>query len=134
MRIYCDGPDRGHSADRPVGPVLARWAFVINVSRYGWGLNLAPQAVTTDGLLDVCSFRRGSLSSGLRYLAAVQLGVWHGRLSDCVSCRAKLIRIESDHRVPYQLDGDPGGWLPLEIEVLPERMTLVVPPVGEVPP
>jgi len=134
LRIYCDEPDRGHSAGRPLEPVLARWAFVINVSRYGWGLNLAPQAVTTDALLDVCTFRRGSLCSGLWYLAAAQLGGWHGRLSDCVSSRARRIRIESDHRVPYQLDGDPGGWLPLEIEVLPERTTLVLPPAGELPP
>jgi diacylglycerol kinase family enzyme len=29
--------------------------------------------------------------------------------------------------VPYQLDGDPGGFLPLDIEVLPERLTLWVP-------
>jgi diacylglycerol kinase (ATP) len=37
------------------------------------------------------------------------------------------VRIESDVPVPYQLDGDPGGYLPLEIEVLPNRLTLIVP-------
>jgi diacylglycerol kinase (ATP) len=29
--------------------------------------------------------------------------------------------------VPYQLDGDPGGLLPLDVQVLPGRLTLVVP-------
>jgi diacylglycerol kinase family enzyme len=29
--------------------------------------------------------------------------------------------------VPYQLDGDLGGFLPVEIEILPMRMTLLVP-------
>ncbi len=40
---------------------------------------------------------------------------------------ARRVRIESDRPVRYQLDGDPGGMLPLDIEVLPGRLTLVVP-------
>jgi diacylglycerol kinase family enzyme len=35
--------------------------------------------------------------------------------------------VDSEEEVPYQLDGDPGGVLPLEIEALPGRLTLVVP-------
>jgi diacylglycerol kinase family enzyme len=34
--------------------------------------------------------------------------------------------MESDHAVPYQLDGDPGGVLPLEITVDPRCLTLMV--------
>ena len=37
------------------------------------------------------------------------------------------VRIESDEPVAYQLDGDPGGMLPLDVEVVPHRLTLVVP-------
>lgn len=122
IRVYCDEP--------AVEPVAARWVFVCNLSRYGWGLNLTPQAEHDDGLLDVCTFRRGSLWHGLRYLAAVQLGAWHGRLSDCTIRQARRIRITSDQPVAYQLDGDPGGQLPLEIELLPERVTLLVPLTG----
>jgi diacylglycerol kinase (ATP) len=39
----------------------------------------------------------------------------------------RRLRIESNETVPYQLDGDPGGVLPLEIEVLPGRLTMIVP-------
>jgi diacylglycerol kinase family enzyme len=49
-------------------------------------------------------------------------------MRDCVTARATQIIIEADEPVPYQLDGDPGGMLPLAIDVLPRRMTLVVPP------
>ena len=35
--------------------------------------------------------------------------------------------IRADEEVAYQLDGDPGGMLPVEIEVLPGRVTLIVP-------
>jgi diacylglycerol kinase family enzyme len=79
----------------------------------------------TDGLLDVCAFKEGSFWSGLRYLAGVLLGR-HKAWSDCVSLRTRRLRIEADEPVPYQLDGDPGGYLPVEIHVLPERLSVLV--------
>jgi diacylglycerol kinase family enzyme len=42
--------------------------------------------------------------------------------------RAKRVRIEADEPVPYNLDGDHCGYLPLEIEIVPDRLTLLVPP------
>ena len=51
----------------------------------------------------------------------------HNSLTDCCIHLAARVRIESDRPVPYQLDGDPGGFLPLEIEVLRGRMTLLAP-------
>ena len=35
--------------------------------------------------------------------------------------------VTADAKVPYQLDGDPGGFLPVNIAVVPKRLTLVVP-------
>jgi diacylglycerol kinase family enzyme len=91
---------------------------------------MAPGANGCDGLLDVSTFRRGRLWHGLRYLAYVSVGRPE-RLADCTRRLARRIRIESDQPgVPYQLDGDPGGVLPLDIEVLPERVTLLVPRVA----
>jgi diacylglycerol kinase family enzyme len=51
----------------------------------------------------------------------------HRRLADCGVGRAARLRITSEEQVPYQLDGDLGGFLPVEIEILPMRMTLLVP-------
>ena len=86
----------------------------------------APEAVATDGRLDVCTFDRGSFWHALKYLGFVAIGQ-HRVLADCSLSRIERVRIESDSRVPYQLDGDPGGVLPLEIEVLPGRLTLAAP-------
>ncbi len=44
--------------------------------------------------------------------------------------RARRVRFASAATVHYQIDGDPGGTLPVEIETLPNRLTLIVPPVG----
>jgi diacylglycerol kinase family enzyme len=125
LRIECEGAPTG----LPLGSasLVARWAFVVNLPRYAGGLRFSPDAQGTDELLNVSTFERGSLWQGLRYL----IHVWTGRqarLPDFGQVLAKRVRIESDRPVRYQLDGDPGGMLPLEIEVLPRRLTLVVPP------
>src|SRR5207248_307636 len=99
---------------------------VVNLPCYAGGLRMAPAAIGADGALDVCTLRHGSLFHGLRYAANIFLGR-HEQLADCTKGVARHVRIESDRPVPYQLDGDPGGMLPLNIEVLPQRLTLLVP-------
>jgi diacylglycerol kinase family enzyme len=129
LRIYCEPDEENLEKIAPerVPPWHARWAFVVNLPRYAGGLRFIPHADGCDGLLDVCTFRRGSLFHGLRYLLGVVSGR-HLRWSDFRTRRVRRLRIESDSAIPYQLDGDPGGFLPLEIEVLPQRLTLVADP------
>jgi diacylglycerol kinase (ATP) len=125
LRVYWgDGDADAPGVQSP--PVAVRWLFAFNLPCYGGGLRLAPQADGTDGLLDVCAFRRGTLWHGLRYTAAVLLGR-HQALPDCTTRRARRLRITSEAKVPYQLDGDPGGLLPVDVEVLSGRLALVVP-------
>jgi len=131
LRIYWkneDDEEVGSLDDRSL-PASARWLFAFNLPCYGGGLKMAPQADATDGLLDVCAFRGGSLWHGCRYAAAVLLGR-HQRMADCTTRRVRWLKIASDTEVSYQLDGDPGGVLPVEVETLPGRLTLVVPPTG----
>jgi len=118
LRVYCDDEDA----------ITARWGFVFNLPCYAMGLPIAPDAVATDGLLDVCTFKEGSLWNGLMYLGGVVFGQ-HRAWQDCVAKKTRRIRIESDEEVPFEIDGDPGGYLPVDIEILPQRLTLVVPKV-----
>jgi diacylglycerol kinase family enzyme len=152
LRVYCDSNDvrRGAaSAGLPAGmsgrtrtevaeaedssdgrsaePIRARFAFVFNIPRYAFGFQFAPDAKGDDGLLDVCTFGRGSFGRGLWYLMNVVAGRHH-RLADCTMLRARRIRIEADVPVPYNLDGDHCGYLPLDIEIVPKYLTLLVPP------
>lgn len=127
MLIYSD--DQDDYPGRMDCPQTARWFFGFNLPCYGGNLRFAPEADGSDGLLDACMFRRGSLWNGLRYLAAVKQER-HCRLADCATGRARRLKITSSDEVPYQLDGDPGGVLPVEIEVLADRLTVIVPPIG----
>lgn len=103
-----------------------KWAFAINLPRYAGGLQIVPAANASDGLLDVCVFRRGLLH-GLVYLGGILSGT-HESWPDCQVASGRRIRIEADAPVPYQLDGDLGGYLPVDIEVLPSRVQMIVPP------
>lgn len=118
------------AAEGPDGPQLteqiaARWVFVVNLPRYAGGLSFAPQASGSDGLLDVCTFREGSLWHGLMYLSGVVLGQ-HESMEHFTHAQTRKLRIEASTPAPYQLDGDPGGELPVEIGIEPGRLTLVV--------
>jgi diacylglycerol kinase family enzyme len=73
------------------------------------------------------AFSRGGFWSGLKYLAAIELGR-ATRLAECFHRQVRQVRLVSDEPVRYQLDGDPGGCLPVDIEVLPRRVTVMVPP------
>jgi diacylglycerol kinase family enzyme len=106
--------------------LIGKWVFIVNVPRYAGGLRIVSGASGTDGLLDVCVFKRGSLIHGMAYLAGVLLGQ-HETWTDCQIYRTRKVRIAAESTVPYQLDGDLGGELPIDIEVLPRRVTLLVP-------
>lgn len=123
MRVYFDEAlDEGAGASY----LTARWLSVFNLPCYGGGLRFAPYAMGNDGHLDLCGFRRGAFWRFLQYIGAVYIRQ-HQHLTDWITRRVQRVRIVSDIAVPYQLDGDPGGLLPLNIEVLPNRLTMLVP-------
>jgi len=108
-------------------PFSASWVFLFNLPRYAFDLPFAPDADGRDGLLDLRTFEHGSFWQGLRYLSGIFAGdCWSW--TDCQKRRVQKVRLESDYPVPFQLDGDPGGFLPLEIEILPARLTVLVTP------
>lgn len=123
VRVYCETETPGGVVTTKM---VARWAFVINLPCYAGGLNLAPEALATDGLLNVTTLRRGSLWHGLWYLGHVLSGR-AASMADYRTATVTRVRIESREPVQYQLDGDPGGTLPLEVIVLPRRIALLHP-------
>jgi diacylglycerol kinase family enzyme len=123
LQLYC------HDAEPAPEPIRCRWAFGFNLPLYARGWQVAPDAVATDGQFDVCTFERGSVHNVARYLWHV---MWksHLRLTDANVCRCSRLRIESaaGGKVAYQVDGDLGGFLPVEVEVLPGQLRLMVMP------
>jgi diacylglycerol kinase family enzyme len=129
IQLYCDHDPREIDPKQNGEPVRCRWLFGFNLPLYALGWQLAPQASGTDGRLDVCTFERGSLIDGVRYLWHV-LRRSHHRLADSELTCGKRFRIEAagGGEVPYQIDGDFTGFLPVEVEVIPSALRLLVRP------
>jgi len=102
------------------------FTFVANVREYGMGIPIANEAISDDGLLDICIFP-----------ASNQLNLLQMSLSAVVTLptlfpgsmylRGRDIRIESAEPAPVQIDGDAGGFTPLKIGLLPFRVPFIVP-------
>jgi diacylglycerol kinase family enzyme len=107
--------------------LCCRWLFGFNLPSYGLGLSIAPDAVASDGLLDVCAFERGNLWSIVRYLWHVRRG-GHLALPDASMLRVRRFRLDAPDSpdTSYQLDGDHGGVLPVDVELLPGELRLLV--------
>lgn len=117
-----------HSEGTELNPLRfsTAWLFAFNLPRYAANLRFCPQACGNDGCLDLCAFARGGCLQGFEYLFHLWLGS-HQQHKDFRHVKARRFRLSSHGTVPYQIDGDPGGMLPLEVEVLPERLMLLVP-------
>ncbi len=109
-------------------PIAAplRWAMLFNLPRYAASLAIEPEALGDDGQLDLIGFQCGSVAHGLRYYAGILSGR-HRSWSDVIRRRAIRFELTSATRVPYQLDGDYVGRLPLVIDTLPGRVRLLLP-------
>lgn len=94
--------------------------------KYAYGIPFAPQATAVDGQLDLCLFERGSTFQMVRYLGHVLAGR-HQSLPDVTCLKASRVRIEADVCVPWQMDGDPAGFTPVTLEVLPAALEVFAP-------
>ena len=105
--------------------------FVGNMPCYGVGLRILKNAVTDDGLLDICIFRCRSRLKLLSHVFRTACGR-HLTSSDVLYLRAREIRVSSDAPVPFEVDGDDGGDLPADIRISSQKLQILVPPA--VPP
>ncbi|MCC7424509.1 MAG: NAD(+)/NADH kinase [Planctomycetaceae bacterium] len=112
--------------DDAATPLTGSLVVIANLPEYAFHLPIAASACGDDGLLDVRVFERPRMGALLRYCYHV-IRRQHETLADVHAVRARRIRIESDTPVPIQIDGDPAGWTPAEIVVLPGALEVIVP-------
>ena len=124
MRVYWN--DTAVAANEPT---LCRWLFGFNLPLYALMLPIAADADGADGRLDVCTFERGSLWNAARYLWHIVRRV-HLDLPDAGLRQVARFRLEptGTRPVAYQVDGDFAGMLPVQVEVRPGQLKLLVSP------
>ena len=101
--------------------------FVGNISRYAVGLEILRYADYGDGLLDVCIYKCVSHLRLAKHSLMTILKL-HARCSDVIYRQGKKITVSSDTPgIETQIDGDPGPPLPVNIEVIPQAVKVMVP-------
>jgi YegS/Rv2252/BmrU family lipid kinase len=101
--------------------------FVGNISRYAIGLEILHYADFGDGLLDVCVYKCSNRPHLVKHSILTIMKKHSGR-GDVIYRQGKQIRISSrSSDIATEIDGDPGPALPVEIKVIPQAITLLVP-------
>jgi diacylglycerol kinase (ATP) len=100
--------------------------LVFNLPTYACALPVAADARPDDGLLDWIVLEQPGRLALARYALAVLRSAHLGR-PDVRHGRARHLRIVGGPLVPVQLDGDPAGFTPVEIDVLADALAVIVP-------
>jgi len=118
MRVKVDGEEIFD------GPGLV---FVGNISRYAVGLQILHYADFGDGLLDVCIYKCASRVHLIKHSAMTVLKQ-HAGSGDVIYRQGKNITVSSQiSGIETEIDGDPGPALPVQIEVIPQAVNVMVP-------
>jgi len=102
-------------------------ALASNIELYGRWFRIAPTARLDDGLLDICCFH-GQKAPIMFYHALTVLLRRHIGDPNVSYYQARDVEIETARPLPVQLDGEPFGTTPLTIKVVPQALTLLLPP------
>ncbi len=99
---------------------------ISNSQLYGGKVRIATDARLDDGLLDVDIFSGSGFVSVLRTAAGVITGL-HVHDPRHSWYRGRTIYIEADKPMAVHVDGEPFGFTPLECEVVPQALTVLIP-------
>jgi len=99
---------------------------VSNAQLYGPSWQVLPEARLDDGLLDVCILKGGNTLDLVRHLVMILTG-HHVNDPRIEIYRATEVRVRADKPLPLHLDGDPVGYTPVTIRVVPKALKVIVP-------
>ena len=95
---------------------------------YGGPFRMFRQGSPCDGLIDVLVFRNQSPWDLLRYMHALLMGQHEG-LGDVEYFQTPHLEVTSAEPVPFELDGEMAGYLPVSFGLEREAMEVLAPPV-----
>ena len=118
-------------ADGEEVEVRAAMVLLANVGQVAAGtlpveLQVGPRVSFQDGLVDICVYAPKNLPEMAQVMWKVVRQQFAGD-DRMLFLQARKVRVESDPTVPVQLDGEPAGETPLEVEMEPLAGRIVVP-------
>lgn len=123
MKGYDDPEIAIEVDDRPFGSAAS--VVLANVGEVGLNATVAEDADPADGVLEVLAVPLPSkwdiVRLGLRMVASSLASAPEVRKT-----RGRRVRLTTDGDVPFQLDGEPVGRLPVEVELVPGAVRLLL--------
>jgi YegS/Rv2252/BmrU family lipid kinase len=101
-----------------------------NTSSYGGAIPIAPDAVPTDGQLDLCVIRHVSRLRAFTLVPTVLAGR-HGSLPETRFIRTRRVQIDADKPLELWADGELMACTPAMIEVASGAVQVILPRRGE---
>jgi diacylglycerol kinase (ATP) len=106
-------------SDRPAQVLVG------NVSEYGTGFPIVPDADSGDGLLDICVLPCESVLELMLWQADVVRKI-HTLRRDAIYLHGRNVKISGKTSMPLQIDGDAAGTTPADIRLLDEKVRFIV--------
>jgi diacylglycerol kinase family enzyme len=105
------------------------FALLSKVRNYGGDFEIARQATLFDDRFEAVLFAGRSTVPYAKYFAGMAVGRLAG-MKGVTMLRAASVKLgrPEDRRVRVQIDGEYAGLLPAEISIVPDALTLMVPP------
>ena len=97
--------------------------------RFAGGFFLTPKAIANDGLLDVCSIKRLSLSQRLKILLMVPKGT-HINDKKVNYYQTNKLSLEFPGKVPFHVDGELYFSQHFEVGIIPRALNIIYNPSG----
>jgi diacylglycerol kinase (ATP) len=98
--------------------------LIVNVPGYALDIRLTPAASPQDGRLDWLMLERAGVMPLMAYAWAAFRWRHLGR-SDVQAGQATRLSLTAETPTPVQLDGDPWGTTPVDVEVVPRALTVI---------
>jgi diacylglycerol kinase (ATP) len=104
----------------------ASFLLIGNGRYYGGPFKMFRQGSPSDGLIDVLLFHNQSPWDLLRYMHAILIG-HHAGLEDVEYFQTTSLRVDSEEPVPYELDGEMAGYIPLTFGLERDALSVLAP-------
>jgi len=109
--------------------ILDVHTVIISNSRlYGGNIELFPEADMHDGLLDMCIFTADNNVTLLRNIVNIQYGKHEEQEFVTYSqIKSATIKTAQNIKMPFQIDGECVGHLPIKVGILKEKIEFILP-------
>jgi diacylglycerol kinase family enzyme len=105
------------------------FALLSKVRNYGGDFEIAREVTLYQNRFEMVLFEGQTSTRYVKYLAGLALRRLE-RMQGVTMLRTANVALScpGDRRVFIQIDGEPAGYLPAEVSIIPEALTLLVPP------